>query len=379
MSSYFSSEHELFRKSVRQFALTELLPHQKEWEEKGDFPRSVFKRAGELGLLGVHYPEEVGGSGGDYWFEVCLVEELMRSRMNGLVMDLLVTCGIATPVIHKLGTPEQKKEFLMPAISGEKIGALGITEPSGGSDVASLKTNAKKVGGDYVINGAKTFITNGGRADFITLAVRTGGEGYKGVSLILFPTDAPGFKVGRKLKKLGNYCSNTVELSFENCKVPAKNILGEENQGFYYIMENFQGERLGAALMAVAHMEIMIEDAVNYASERQAFGKPLAKMQVWRHKFAERMTQVMAAKQLTYHACDLFNREESAVREISMAKLYSCDLACQVAYDCLQIHGGYGYMEEYDIARANRDLRLLTIGGGASEVMKEIIAKTSGL
>jgi len=375
----FTLEHEIFRKTVRQFAENELLPHQKEWEESGDVPRSVFKKAGDLGLLGVHYPEEVGGSGGDYWFEVCLVEEMMRSRMNGLVMDILVTCGIATPVINKIGSPEQKKEFLMPAIKGDKIGALGITEPSGGSDVAALKTTAKKVGADYVINGAKTFITNGGRADFITLAARTGGEGYKGISLILFPTDTSGFKVGRKLKKLGNYCSNTVELSFENCKVPARNLLGEENNGFYYIMENFQGERLGAAIMAVAHMEIMLEDAIRYGSERQAFGKPLAKMQVWRHKFAERMTQVAAAKQLTYHACDLFNRGEEALREISMAKLYACDLACQVAYDCLQIHGGYGYMEEYDIARANRDLRLLTIGGGASEVMKEIIAKTSGL
>jgi len=377
--NFFTPEHELFRKTVRDFAEKELLPHQKEWEEGGEFPKSVFKRAGELGLLGVHYPEEVGGSGGDYWFEVCLVEELMRCRMNGLVMDLLVTCGIATPVINKLGTKEQKEEFLIPAIQGDKIGALGITEPSGGSDVAALKTSARRQGGDYVINGSKTFITNGGRADFITLAVRTGGEGYGGVSLILFPTDTKGFKVGRKLNKLGNWCSNTVELSFEDCKVPVRHLLGEENRGFYYIMENFQGERLGAALMAVAHMEIMLEDAIRYGMERQAFGKPLAKMQVWRHKFAERLTQVLAAKQLTYHASDLFNRGEPCVREISMAKLFCCDLACQVAYDCQQIHGGYGYIEEYDIARAGRDLRLLTIGGGASEVMKEIIAKMSGL
>jgi len=369
----------MFRKTVRQFAEQELLPHQKEWEEGGDFPRSVFQRAGELGLLGVHYPEEVGGSGGDYWFEVCLVEELMRCRMNGLVMDLLVTCGIATPVINKIGTPEQKREFLTPAIRGEKIGALGITEPSGGSDVAALKTTARRSGDDFVVNGAKTFITNGGRADFITLAVRTGGEGHQGISLMLFPTDTPGFKVGRKLNKLGNWCSNTVELSFEDCKVPVRYLLGEENRGFYYIMENFQGERLGAALMAVAHMEILLEDALNYGLSRQSFGRPIAKMQVWRHKFAERMTQVEAAKRLTYYACDLFNREENAVKEISMAKLFACDLACQVAYDCLQIHGGYGYIEEYDVARANRDLRLLTIGGGASEVMKEIIAKLSGL
>ncbi len=377
--THFTEEHQLFRKTVRQFAETELLPHQKEWESACDFPKSVFKRAGELGLLGVHYPEEVGGSGGDYWFEVCLVEELMRCRMNGLVMDLLVTCGIATPIISKLGTAQQKAEFLTPAIKGDKIGSLGITEPSGGSDVAAIKTTAKKVGDDYIINGAKTYITNGGRADFITLAVRTGGPGPKGISLILFPTDTKGFKVGRKLVKLGNHSSNTVELSFEDCKVPARNLLGEENRGFYYIMENFQGERLGAAVMAVAHMEMMLEDAMRYGLEREAFGQPVAKMQVWRHKFAERLTQVMAGKQLTYHAADLFNQDLNAVKEISMAKLYNCDLACQIAYDCLQIHGGYGYMEEYDIARANRDLRLLTIGGGASEVMKEIISKLSGL
>ncbi|MBL7684777.1 MAG: acyl-CoA dehydrogenase family protein [Deltaproteobacteria bacterium] len=377
--TFFTPYHEFFLKKLRQFAEKELLPHQKEWENNEEFPRWVFEKAGELGLLGVHYPTEVGGAGGDYWFEVCLVEELMHSRMNGLVMDLLVTCGISTPVIQKIGTDEQKKEFLIPAIQGKKIGALGITEPTGGSDVAALKTTAKRVGDDYLINGAKTFITNGGRADFITLAVRTGEPGYQGVSLILFPTDTKGFKKGRKLQKLGNKCSNTYELSFEDCKVPVRNLLGEENKGFYYIMENFQGERLGAALMAVRHMEIMIEDAIRYGSERKAFNKPITKMQVWRHKFAERMSQVMAAKQLTYHAADLFNRDEPSVREISMAKLFSCDLACQIAYDCLQIHGGYGYMEEYDIARANRDLRLLTIGGGASEVMKEIIAKMSGM
>src|SRR5262245_46488082 len=248
MTDFLTAEHQLFRKTLRDLAERELLPHQKEWEKAGEFPREIFQRAGELGFLGVHYPEEVGGSGGDYWFEVCLVEELMRCRMNGLVMDLLVTCGIATPVINKIGTPEQKREFLTPAIRGEKIGALGITEPSGGSDVAALKTTARRSGDDFVVNGAKTFITNGGRADFITLAVRTGGEGHQGISLMLFPTDTPGFKVGRKLNKLGNWCSNTVELSFEDCKVPVRYLLGEENRGFYYIMENFQGERLGAAL-----------------------------------------------------------------------------------------------------------------------------------
>lgn len=376
---YFTEDHNIFRKSVRDFVEKELAPHAEEWERAEEFPREVFKRMGELGFLGIRMPQEYGGSGLDYWYTVCFAEELPRSRMAGLNMSIMVQTDMATPVIAEIGTKEQCKEFLEPAIKGEKIAALGVTEPGCGSDVASIKTTAKRVGGDYVINGAKTFITNGTRADFITLAVRTGGEGYGGISLILFPTDTKGFSIGKKLKKLGNKTSDTAELYFDNCKVPARYLLGEENQGFYYIMNNFQGERLIAAVTGVAGCMYMWQDAYNYSLERHAFGKPIGKFQVWRHRLVDLLTQIEAGRMLTYHACDLFNRKINCVKEISMAKLYVAELAIKVANECLQIHGGYGYMEEYDISRAYRDVRLLSIGGGTSEIMREIIGKLIGL
>lgn len=377
--NYFTEDHNIFRKSVRDFVEKELAPHAEEWENAESFPREVYKRMGELGFLGIRMPEKYGGSGLDYWYTVCFAEELPRSKMAGLNMSIMVQTDMATPVIAEIGTEEQCQEFLVPAIKGEKIAALGVTEPGCGSDVASIKTTAKKVGGDYVINGAKTFITNGTRADFITLAVRTGGEGYGGISLILFPTDTKGFSVGRKLKKLGNKTSDTAELFFDNCKVPTRYLLGEENHGFYYIMNNFQGERLIGAVAGIAGCQYMWQDAYNYSMERHAFGKPIGKFQVWRHRLVDLLTQIEAGRLLTYHACDLFNRKINCVKEISMAKLYAAELAIKVANECLQIHGGYGYMEEYDISRAYRDVRLLAIGGGTSEIMKEIIGKLIGL
>ena len=233
-------------------------------------------------------------------------------------------------------------------------------------------------GDDYVINGSKMWITNGTRADFITLAVRTGGAGYEGVSLVTFPTDVKGFSVSKKLDKVGNLSSDTAILYFEDCRIPRRYLLGEENEGFYHVMTNFQGERLVGALMAVAGMERMLEQAIAYGQERTAFGRPLIKFQVWRHKFVEHLTALEAARQLTYHAVDLFDRKENPVREISMAKLFAGDLAQRVAYDCQQFFGGMGYIEETPIARAWRDVRLITIGGGTSEVMKEILSKMSG-
>ncbi len=379
LTTPFTSEHELFRKTVRDFAEKELLPHKEEWEKNKDFPKWVFKRAGELGLLGICFPESVGGSGGDYWFKVVFCEEIIRCRMAGVAMDLEVQADISTPVINVLGTDEQKELFLKPAIKGEKIGALGITEPGCGSDVANIKTKAESVGDDYVINGAKMFITNGGRADFITLSVRTGGAGHRGISLVTFPTDTKGFSVGKTLVKMGNHSSNTTLLHFENCHIPKRFLLGEENKGFLYIMLNFQGERLVAAINAVAASQLALEDTIKYTSQREVFGKKIVEMQVWQHKFAELATQIEAARQLTYRAVALFSEGQECSKEVSMAKLFACDLAQKVGYDCLQAHGGYGYMEEYDISRFVRDTRLLTIGGGASEVMKEIIAKRMGL
>ena len=377
--SPFTHEHDLFRKTVRDFAEKELLPHKEEWEKTRGFPREIFKRAGDLGLLGVCFSEAVGGSAGDYWFKVVFCEEMIRCRMAGLVMDLLVQADIATPILEKLGTAEQKELFLIPAIKGDKIAALGITEPGCGSDVANIQTKAEKSGDDYVINGAKMFITNGGRGDFITLSVRTGGPGYQGISLVTFPTDTKGFSVGKKLEKMGNHSSDTALLFFENCRIPRRFLIGEEDKGFTYIMKNFQGERLVAALMSVAGSELTLDDTIHYTKERKIFGKRIVDLQVWQHKFAELATEVEAAKRLTYHAVSLFDAGVECSKEISMAKLYAGDLAQKVAYDCLQAHGGYGYMEEYDLARFTRDIRLITIGGGASEVMKEIIAKKMGL
>jgi citronellyl-CoA dehydrogenase len=247
-----------------------------------------------------------------------------------------------------------------------------------GSDVASMKTTARRVGDEYVINGSKMWITNGTRADFITLGARTGAEGYGGISLFTFPTDVKGFSVSRKLDKVGNLASDTAVLYFEDCRIPARYVLGEPDEGFYHIMTNFQGERLTGAIATVAGMDRMIEDSIRWGNEREAFGRPLMKFQVWRHKFVEHLTAVEAARRLTYHAVELFVAKENPVKEISMAKLFAGDLAQRVAYDCQQFHGGMGYVDETDVARAWRDIRLVTIGGGTSEIMKEIISKLVG-
>jgi citronellyl-CoA dehydrogenase len=378
LQTFFTEEHELFRRALRDFVAKELAPHTDEWERAEEFPREVFKRCGQLGFLGPHYPESIGGGGGDYWYSVVWGEELVRSNSAGLNMALMVQTDMATPIIDALGTDEQKREFLTPAIRGDKIAALGISEPNCGSDVASIQTTAKKVGGDYVINGAKCWITNGTRADFITLAVRTGSAGYGGVSLVTFPTDVKGFKVTRKIKKIGNHASDTAELAFEDCRIPARYLLGEENSGFYYIMMNFQGERLIAAIASVAGAQKALDETIAYTRDRKAFGRPIIGFQVWRHKFAELATEIEAARWLTYRACDLFNRKEDAVKEITMAKLFAGELINKVVDRCLQAHGGFGYAEEFPVARQFRDVRLVTIGGGTSEIMKEILSKRFG-
>ena len=378
MHNPFTPEHEAFRKSVRQWVEKELAPHALEWDRAGIFPREIFKKAGELGFLGINHDPKYGGSGLDYWYVTAFCEELAYSRNAGVNMALLVQSQMATPIINEIGTDEQKRTFLEPALKGEKIAALGVSEPGAGSDVANLKTTARKVGDDYVINGSKMWITNGTRADFITLGVRTGGPGYGGISLVTFPTDVKGFSVSKKLDKVGNLSSDTAILYFEDCRIPARYVLGEPDEGFYHVMTNFQGERLTASITAVAAMERMIEDAVKYGNERSAFGKPLIKFQVWKHKFVEHLTGIEAAKRLTYHAVELFDKKENPVKEISMAKLFAGDLAQRVAYDCQQFYGGMGYIEETPIARAWKDIRLITIGGGTSEVMKEIISKLSG-
>jgi acyl-CoA dehydrogenase len=375
----FSADHEVFRRTVRDFCEKELAPHAREWDEAGEFPKSLFKTFGELGFFGIRHDPAYGGSGLDWWYVVAYAEELVRCRNAGLAMSMLVHGEMAIPVIGEIGTDEQKREFLAPAIQGDRIGALAISEPDAGSDVAAIRTTARHAGGDLVVSGSKMWITNGARADFLTMAVRTGPEGYEGISLLLFPTDTPGFQVSRKLEKVGNPSSDTAVLFFDECRVPSRYLLGEENQGFSHILVNFQGERLVAAIQAVAAMQLMLDDALQYGRERKAFGRPLIGFQAWRHRLAEHMTSVEAARWLTYRACDLFDRSQVALREISMAKLFACDLAQEVAYDCMQLHGGMGYVLETGIARAWRDIRVMTIAGGTSEIMKEIISKQAGM
>lgn len=372
---YFTEEHRMLRDTVKQFAQREIAPYAEEWDAEGIFPRAIFKKAGDLGLFGIRLDPKYGGSGLDWWATAAYIEGLSYTTSGAVNMAIMVQSDMTLPFIDDVGTPEQKEEFLCPAIAGEKMAALGISEPGGGSDVAAIKTRAKFEGDDLVISGQKLWITNGTRADFILLAVRTAEERYKGITFVLFPTDVKGFSVGKKLKKVGNLASDTAELFFDNCRIPKRYVLGEMNRGFYYVMENFQGERLVASLGAVYAMERAIELAKAYGKEREAFGQPLGQFQVWRHKFAELDTQVEASKWLTYRALDLFNRKLKAIREITMSKLHTSELSQRVMYDCMQIFGGFGYTTEYPISRFWRDVRLHTIGAGASEVMKEILAK----
>jgi len=371
----FQDEHHKLRDTMRRYAEEQLAPHRHTWDQAGGFPRQVFHDLADLGVLGIRFPEAHGGLGLDWWYTAAFIEGLAHCRNSGLMMSILVDTDMATPIIAEIGTEAQQAEFLAPVIRGTKIAALGVTEPGCGSDVAAIRTTARRDGDHYVVNGAKTYITNGSFADFITLAVRTGGEGHAGISLLLFPTNTPGFTVGRKLDKLGTRSVDSCELSFVDCRVPVRNLLGHENGGFYYIMRNFQGERLSAAWMAVTSMEIALRDAIAYAKERQAFGRPIGSFQVWRHTFAQHLASLEAAKALTWQATQRLVSREDPTKLVSMAKLFCSDLAQRVIYDCLQVHGGYGFIEEYDIARAYRDVRLLPIGGGTSEVMKEIIWK----
>ncbi len=375
----FTEEHEMFRRTVRDFVQKELAPHAEEWDKAEEFPRDVFTKMGELGLLGIRYPEEYGGSDLGYFYSVVFAEEIAKCGLAGLVMSVLVQSDMGTGPIHLIGSDEMKRTYLAPAIRGEMIAALGITEPGAGSDVAGMQTTAVRDGDEFVINGTKMFITNGTRADFITLAAKTDKDaGHAGISMFVAPTNLPGFSVGRKLEKLGNRVSDTAELVFEDYRLPASNLLGEEGQGFYTAMINFQGERLIAAVGSVAGAQHVLDMTLEYAQQRIQFGKPIAKFQVTRHKFAQMATELEAARQLAYHAAYLVDKGIECVKEVSMAKLFCCETAFQVTDRCLQIHGGYGYMNEYPVSRAWRDTRLATIGGGTSEIMLEVIGRLMG-
>jgi alkylation response protein AidB-like acyl-CoA dehydrogenase len=375
----FEDHHDRLRESIRSFVEKELAPHADEWEET-TFPDSVIARMGELGFLGLSMPEQYGGQGGDYFCNIVLAEEMGRSNSGGLTMGVAVHTDMAMPPIHLFGSEEQKQEWLVPAIKGEKILCLGITEPDAGSDVAGIKTRAVRDGDDYVINGSKTYITNGHRADVIVLVTKTDPDaGYDGFTLFLVPMDTPGVIREKKLEKLGMHASDTALLAFQDVRVPASAMLGQEGKGFYHIMWELQGERLIGAAGCVAGAQRCFDRTLEFALERNAFGRQIGKFQAIRHKFADMATKIEAGRQLTYTTAWRFNNGEYPVREISMAKLFTSQMACQVTDECLQIHGGAGYMREYGIERAWRDMRLNRIGAGTDEIMLDVIGRSYGL
>jgi len=378
---FFTDEHKMLRQSVREFVQRELVPKAEEWEEEGFFPDWVFKRLGELGYLGLHFPEEYGGGGGDYFTNIVLMEELANCGSFGVNTGVAVQLGMATPPILKFGTEEQKQRYLVPAIQGERIACLGITEPEAGSDVSNVKTFAEKVDGGWKVNGNKIFITNGWRADFMTLLARTDKEqkGYKGMSIFLVDADTPGFVKSRKLDKVGQKSSDTAEIFFEDMVIPDDAIMGEEGRGFYNIMWELQGERLIVAVAVIAIAEVTLQQAIDYGKERVQFGKPIIKNQALAHRVADLATELEAVKSLTYLTAWKYDQGEYPVKEISMAKLMSTQVAFEVTDEAMQLMGGYGYMMEYPVQKAWRDMRIARIGGGTDEIMREIIATTMGL
>ena len=377
--SYFTETHGMVRDTMRRFVNEAVKPHIDEWEEAGSFPRELYAQAGGLGLLSIGHPTEFGGTGEqDVFVKVAASEELMRSGSGGFVASL-GSLDIGLPPVWRVGSEALKQRIVPQVLAGEKIIALAITEPSGGSDVANLKTRAVRDGDHYVVNGSKTFITSGVRADYYTVAVRTGEAGFGGVSLLLIEKDTPGFSVGRNLKKMGWWASDTAELFFQDCRVPAANLLGPENSGFFTIMANFQAERLSLAVMAYMTAQLALEECLSYVKERVTFGKPLYKHQVIRHKLAEMATQVDVAREYAYRCAARMQAGESAIAEVSMAKNFATSVSTMVTDEAVQIFGGMGYMRESLVERLYRDNRILSIGGGTHEIMNEIIGKQLGL
>jgi len=376
---YFTEEHNIFRATVRKFIEKEIKPHIEHWDEEGEFPVELYKKFADQGLMGLTYPAEYGGTPCDIFMYVSYTEEMVRGTGSVGLVSGLGSNAIAMPPVLKLGTEEQKQKFLVPVLAGEKIAALGITEPNAGSDVANIKTRAVRDGDHYIVNGSKTFITSGCRANYITTAVRTGEPGYKGISLLMIDSSTPGFSVSKKIKKMGWWCSDTAELSFVDCRVPAENIIGGEGMGFAGIMVNFQRERLGLAVMAASAAELALNESIKYAKEREAFGKPISGFQVTRHKLVDMATKVRVAKEFTYRVAAKMEAGQDVTLDVAMAKNFACEVCDKVVYDAVQIHGGYGYAREYAVERLYRDARILSIGGGTTEIMKEIISKLLGL
>jgi alkylation response protein AidB-like acyl-CoA dehydrogenase len=375
----FTAEHDALRETIREFVDKEISPHTEEWEEAEYFPDSLFPRMGELGLLGLRYPEKYGGQGGDYFSAIVLAEEMARCGSGGVGMAVSVQSEMATPPVLKFGTEEQKQRYLVPTISGQKVAALGITEPDAGSDVANIRTKAEKTAGGWRINGSKMFITNGVRFDWILLVCRTGTQedGAHGLTLFLVDKSLPGVSVSRKLKKIGMHSSDTAELSFADVEVADDAVLGEIGQGFYHVMWELQGERLIGSAGSIAGARIAFDQTLEWCKQREAFGRPIGKFQVNRHRLVDMLTDITVTQNFIYSIAELWDKGEYPVAEISMCKLAVGKVTTMVADTCMQLWGGMGYMAETPISRYFRDSRLIRIGAGTDEMMKEIIAKTA--
>ncbi|MBI3964116.1 MAG: acyl-CoA dehydrogenase family protein [Chloroflexi bacterium] len=372
----FADEHDLFRSAVRSFVEREMVPRADEWEARGAVDRELYQKMGALGFLGIRYPAEYGGAEQDISMTVVFAEELARCRAHGVTSGVLVHTDMASPHLARAGTHVQKQQYLRPLISGERICAIAVTEPGAGSDVASLRTQARRAGDAFVLDGAKTFITNALSADtFVVAAKSDPAAGHRGISLFIVEKGTPGFTVARKLNKLGQHSGDTGELVFASCAVPAANLLGELHRGFYAIMQNFQDERLVIAIACYSGAQQVLEDTLRYVREREMFGAKLGDLQVTKHRLAQMATEIEAGRQLTYHAAWLYAQRIECLSEVSMSKAFCAEMANRVAYQALQLHGGYGYIQGYFVERFYRDVRVYSIAGGATEVMYEIIGK----
>lgn len=376
----FTEEHEMFRKTVRKFVEKKVTPYAEEWEAEGMIPKQLFEQMGELGYLGIKFPTDYGGGGLDHIMDAVLQEELIKCGAAGVAATIGAHTSISLPQISRFGNDDQKKRYLTPGIMGEKIGALAITESNTGSDVSAVQTNAEKQGDDYILNGSKMFITNGIRADFVVVLAQTdSSKGHKGFSLFVVDTNSEGFMVSNKLSKLGWRSSDTAELIFDHVKVPKENLLGEENKAFYYIMQNFQWERIVMAVQSVAIANLALDASIQYSKERIQFGEPLSHFQVLRHKMADMAVEIEKAKNITYRALYLYSNGEEATTEATIAKAFAGEMVRRVTDSAIQIHGGAGYMMEFPVQRYWRDARIMSIGGGTTQIMNEILIKRFGI
>ena len=379
-SIYFSEEHEMLRRTIRDFVNKEINPNVDEWEETTAPLHDLFKKLGKLGLLGIRYDQKYGGQELDYWYETVFLEELGHIKGMGVAMGIAVQTNMATPAISEYGSEYLKETYLRPAIMGDMVTAIAVTEPDAGSDVAGLRTTAKKDGDSYIINGSKTFITNGVKADYVTLLARTSEEaGYHSFSLFVVPTDLPGFVVSKKLDKVGMRSSDTAELFFDDLKIPAENLIGKEGEGFIYQMKQFQHERFAVLPLVYIALKDMVDMTVEYIQQRMVFGRPLSKKQVLRHRIVDWLTDIECLKQLSYHIVRMKMEGIDVTKEISMGKLFAGRISRTIADGCIQMFGGMGLMNETPISRYWRDCRLTSIGGGADEVMSDVISRLEGL